>query len=270
MDQIPSVLLGINSFCTGAPNHEVHIMAHTSDIHPNGFRVHLDAFGRTLLYNGQIAWMAISSPLPCPSHSGDSLQWGTVDSQSSYPRKVGRRSATVRVPFRHPYQQTPTVFSCLSGFTIGGSASTHWDIRTFVTSVDCGGFNLHIEKARNSELDASEVLAHARVSWVSIPGGIWVGKAVTCGDFHLEDGVRSERDSYKVDWRGRSRFLAKFASPPQVFVAFKSFDVSKSTNARIRVEIEKTTTEGIEWKVHTWAGTIAYSASMAFFAVGDI
>lgn len=265
--QTPTIILGICHLDTVSHGDDIQLLSSVSNVHQDGFRAHFDSLGRTLLYYGFLSWMAIT-----PSHpaAGDSIQCGTSDSQSSLsPRKLGRRYTTQRVLFRKPYERTPNVFSCLAGLNIGGPGSRHWDIRTFVTSVDREGFTLHIEKIRDSEVDVNQVVAHAQTSWVAFPSGGTADRKMVCGEFHLGDGARTQEDdsSQLVSWRGRSAFSERFASPPQVLSAFTSFDLDRSHNVRLRLKIDNVSQEGLEWHVMTWDDTIVYGATFAYLAV---
>ncbi|KAH6906462.1 hypothetical protein BKA70DRAFT_409301 [Coprinopsis sp. MPI-PUGE-AT-0042] len=267
--QTPTALLGIKTLDTGSRGNEIQLLSYVSDVHSDSFRGHFDSFGRTILYSACLSWMAIT---PYHHRSGDGIQCGTTDSQSSQtPRKLGQRSTQKRVLFRQAYERTPNVFSCLAGLNIGGPGSTHWDIRSFVTNIDREGFTVHIEKTRNSEQDVNEVVANAQTSWVAFPSGRTASQSMACGEFHLGEGVRTEEgESRTPRWRGRVSFSETFTSPPQVFVAFTSFDVDKSTNVRLGLSIENVSREGMEWKVGAWGGTVVYSATIAYLAVGAL
>ncbi|KAH6901170.1 hypothetical protein BKA70DRAFT_1568990 [Coprinopsis sp. MPI-PUGE-AT-0042] len=268
--QPPTIILGISRLNAHTLADDIQVLSYVSNVYPDSFRIHFDSFGRTLLYNGRLSWMAISPHYCYPPSTPAALQCGVADSQYFHPRKLGRRYTKQRVLFRKAYEQTPNVFSCLAGLNIGGSGSTHWDIRTFVTSIDREGFTLHIERTRDSERDVNEVIANAQVSWVAFPGGGTTDQKLACGEFYLEDGMRTEKVKTKeVEWRGRLAFTEVFTSPPQVFAAFTSFDVDRPKTLRMLVDIENISREGMEWKVKTWCDTVLYSATFAYFAVGS-
>ncbi|KAH6906467.1 hypothetical protein BKA70DRAFT_1401634 [Coprinopsis sp. MPI-PUGE-AT-0042] len=266
----PTILLGINNLDVGCHHSdEIRLISYVSDIHPDGFKVHFDTFGGTMLYSGRLSWMALT---PHHTHSGDAIQCGTADSQSyQYPRKVGRRYTKERVLFRRAYDRAPIIFSCLAGFGVGGSASTHWDIRTFVTNIDREGFTLHIEKARDSERDVDQMIASAQASWVAFPTGGIAGMKMACGEFHMGEGkMGKEEGNYRhIRIRGHSTFTETFTSAPKVFAALKSLDVDKSTTIRLELNIENVTREGMDWTIATWSGTIVYSATFAYLAVEE-
>ncbi|KAH6906464.1 hypothetical protein BKA70DRAFT_1401632 [Coprinopsis sp. MPI-PUGE-AT-0042] len=270
--QTPTVLLGISYLDTTSHGDDIQLLTHVSNVHPESFRAHFDSFGRTFLYAGSLSWMAITPHHVHPTpYEGGAIQCGIADSHTTHPRKIGRRYSKQRVLFRQAYEQTPNVFSCLAGLNVGGSGSTHWDIRTYVTGIDREGFTLHIEKARDSERDVNEVVVNAQISWVAFRSGGAAGQKLACGEGHLVDGVRTQKNERNtVEWRGRLVFTEAFTSPPQVFAAFTSFDVDKSAPVRLVLGIESVTREGIEWKVGTYCDTVAYDATFAYFAVGDL
>ncbi|KAH6906446.1 hypothetical protein BKA70DRAFT_408926 [Coprinopsis sp. MPI-PUGE-AT-0042] len=266
--QTPTVLLGISKLYTGSHGDEIQLLSYVSDVHSNSFRSHFDSFGQTTCYGGHLSWIAIT---PHHHRSGNGIQCGTADSQSENPRKLGQRTTKKRVLFRKAYERTPNVFSCLAGLNVGGSGSTHWDIRTFVTNVNQEGFTLNIEKTRDSEQDVNKVVANAQTSWVAFPSGRTANPNMACGEFHLEEGVRAEEDKGRcVRWQGRLAFSEAFTSPPQVFAAFTSFDVDKSTNVRLSLRIENVSREGLEWNVGAWGDTVVYSATFTYLAVGTL
>ncbi|KAH6906447.1 hypothetical protein BKA70DRAFT_1563759 [Coprinopsis sp. MPI-PUGE-AT-0042] len=267
--QIPTILLGISRMSVTSHADDIQVLSYVSNVDPDGFRLHFDTFGRTLLYNGRLNWMAISPHHRCLPLTAEVIQCGVADSQSTQPRKLGRRYTKQRVSFRKAYGRTPNVFSCLAGLNVGGSGSTHWDIRTFATNIDREGFTLNIEKTRDSEQDVNKVVANAQISWMAFPSGGIAGQKMACGEFHLSEGeMRLEEDQHRhVRWRGQLSFTETFTSAPKVFVALTSFDVDRSTHIRLLLAIENITREGMEWKVTSWDGTIVYSATFAYLAV---
>jgi H-type lectin domain len=269
--QIPTVLLGMTWLNFGSNADDMQLLAYVSNIHPDKFTIHFDSFGRTLLYVGRLSWMAISPHPSCLPLTAEVIHSGVVDSQLGQPRKLGRRYTQQQVSFPRAYERTPNVFSCLAGFNIGGSGSTHWDIRTFVTGIDREGFTLHIEKITDSEKNVNEVVANAQASWVAFPSGGTGQLKMICGEFHLGNGERVDKGKGKTEWHGRLTFTEVFASPPCVFVAFASFDINRSSPVRLAVAAENISREGMGWKIWTWADTakVINSATCTYLAVAN-
>ncbi|KAH6899521.1 hypothetical protein BKA70DRAFT_1569413 [Coprinopsis sp. MPI-PUGE-AT-0042] len=271
---VPAVLLGIYALDANSDGGTIQLISHVSNLHPDGFRMYVDSGKDNTLYGVHLSWMAISPSLPSPSITTEGIQCGVADSHFPSPQNQGCRRSKHRVNFRWTYEQPPEVFACLAGLTTGGDESPHrWDIRTYVTNIDRKGFVLNVERVQFS--DPNKAVAHAQVSWMAFPYGGTADLQLACGEVNMEDGTQVDEGSTSVlgsrhslkGWQGELTFAEKFTSPPQVFSAFTSFELPANT-MRMIAETENVTKEGMEWKIGTWIGGPARSATMAFLAIG--
>ncbi|KAH6901591.1 hypothetical protein BKA70DRAFT_1309030 [Coprinopsis sp. MPI-PUGE-AT-0042] len=270
---LPAVLLGIYMLDAHSEGGTIQLISHVSNLHPDGFRVYVYSGEDNILHGVLLSWMDISPSLPSPSITTEGIQCGVADSHSFTPQKQGCRRSKHRINFRWTYEQPPEVFACLAGLTIGGDESPQWDIRTYVTNTDRKGFVLHVERVQFS--DPNKAVAHAQISWVAFPYGGTADLQLACGEINMEDGTQLNEgstfalgSSYPMKgWRGKLTFAEKFTSPPQVFSAFTSFELPAKT-MRMVSETENITKEGMEWKIGTWIGNPAHSATIAFLAIG--
>ncbi|KAH6877441.1 hypothetical protein BKA70DRAFT_1412170 [Coprinopsis sp. MPI-PUGE-AT-0042] len=271
--EIPVVLLGVHHLDVRPDSSTIQLVSHISNLHPDGFRMYVDSGKDNILHGVHLSWMAISPSLPSPSITTEGIQYGVADSHFSSPQKQGCRRSRHRVNFRWTYEQPPEVFACLAGLTTGGDESPQWDMRTYVTNIDQKGFVLHVERVQFSE--PNKAVAHAQVSWMAFPYGGTADLQLACGEINMEDGTQlNEGSTFAVGssysmkgWRGKLTFAEKFTSPPQVFSAFTSFELP-ATTLRMVSETENITKEGMEWKIGTWIGNPARSATIAFLAIG--
>ncbi|KAH6869828.1 hypothetical protein BKA70DRAFT_1270371 [Coprinopsis sp. MPI-PUGE-AT-0042] len=120
----------------------LNLQSYFDNIHPEGFTVHLNSYGRTRLYDVWLDYLVLEATNPL-------LQMG------SYGGDV-----VTRISFRHAYDTPPRVFVALSGLGISGNnRRSH-------------GFTIHIEKKKDVErVAAGKAIGNAQVSWFSYPEG---------------------------------------------------------------------------------------------------
>ncbi|KAG2003784.1 hypothetical protein CC2G_004362 [Coprinopsis cinerea AmutBmut pab1-1] len=241
---IPSILLGLNTIDIGAgPDGSMDFSSHASSLASSSFRLHVDSWGKTSLYNARMHWLVVNS--------SPSIQIGCVDTACDKPQKTDG-DFVQRVTFTRPFNAPPKVLVALSGFSLGeGTDVKNWEIRASATNVDSRGFTINIYK---------EGRGHGQIHWLAFPEGGVPNVTMCSGDFRFNSSSSE----------GNIDFEFAFKKPPLLFVALNQFKADRSKNLRIEISTSSVTGLGMKWKIRSWSNTVLTSAAASFVAIEDV
>ncbi|KAH6906033.1 hypothetical protein BKA70DRAFT_1290055 [Coprinopsis sp. MPI-PUGE-AT-0042] len=252
----PAMVSALRKLDIGTFDDEVNLQSYFDNIHPEGFTVHLNSYGRTRLYDVWLDYLVLEATNPL-------LQTGSVESQRYRPSKYGGDVVT-RISFRHAYDTPPRVFVALSGLGISGR--NRWEIRTFATEVDSHGFTIHIEKKKDVEqVAAGRAIGNAQVSWFSYPEGGLPGLAICSGEVRVGRGMGKGKSA--MEHKGTVTFTCRFDKPPRVILGLTVLDSGRRDNIRIYLEPENVTREKMDWKAGTWLDTHFDEFAFTYLAI---
>jgi hypothetical protein len=152
----PRVVVGLNAIDKNGDNkYVVRVHAYADSISYNEFRVHIDTWSDSTLYNGGLSWLKLSSADP-EIHCG---KWSCSKVTSE------------TVSFDWFFDAPPTVFVGLSKIDIGDN----WRAHVYATNITNTGFTINA-----SNLGGSTDFYGCEVTWVAVSAG---KEGALCGTF---------------------------------------------------------------------------------------
>lgn len=154
------------------------------------------------------------------------------------------------IKFARPFSERPSVITWLSGLDLRVGLGKRVEVVT--TSSDKDGFAIDVR-------GPNPALAWSSVSWIAITDS----SGCSAGSFGFDHFVTTKSNE------GSCTFpKGKFAKPPQVLVAFSSFNINGSdANPRLAVCTAAVTTEGFKWKVYAWCDSSIKAATVQWIAI---
>ncbi|KAL8886569.1 MAG: hypothetical protein Q9215_005748 [Flavoplaca cf. flavocitrina] len=244
---IPRIPIGLTSLDIGH-EHNIRLSATATDITPQNFNTSLNAWADTVLYGASLTYLEAGPDF-------DYLQTGTFSTTEVSPWQDHKQQNSKRITFEKPFegQASPNVIVWLT--MVDFANNKNWRIKSYVTDVDTKGFTAHIDSW------ADTVMYQAAITWLAYPAD---HPNVASGLFSTSD-VRPA-DKPQPENTATVKFGTKFAEQPKLAMALTGFDYSCEKNLRLRVSTSGVEEEGFKWHLQSWADSVMFSASAAFFA----
>jgi len=233
----PQVVTCLNMVdINGRPGDTLRIRSFADSISAEKFKLHIDSWDQTVLYDARVSWLKLSDPTD--------IQCGTFCTKTVRPsNKPGNVRATVE--FSRLFPRPPTVFVGLSGFEVGNN----WQIHLYTSNVGCNGFDIHFDTR-----DQTAKLHGAQAAWIAFPAG---NAGISAGDFN---GRKTS------GWKGSVVFPEPFDRIPKIFTAFTKIDASNAAFLRARLDTRAFKTH-MEWGIATWSDTELFEINASYLAI---
>ncbi|KAK7013281.1 hypothetical protein R3P38DRAFT_2546656 [Favolaschia claudopus] len=235
----PSIALAfteIDMQHNSSDNHNVRAKAYVDSITTRDFRVHIDTWSSTILYNGGVSWLKIAT--------------GDPDFRSGVFKCTSETSAWIDFDWRFNYQ--PAVFVGISAFDIGAARVNSWQLKVYASDITPTGFCMNIDQP-----GGANQFAGCSVTWVAyamnkpgVAGGTFGGNELTSSKY-----------------TGRTYFPRWFKNPPAVFLGISAFDIPKDNNIRLVVEKWVQGKEYMDWEIRTYAGSKLQAVRVNYLAL---
>lgn len=225
-------------------NRNPRVRCYSSKIKETHFKISIDGWAGTKLYEARCAWLEIEANHP-------NFQSGTYSTEEDHSWRQPRMVNTRNVVFSRPYTAKPKVVVWLS--QIDMRRGRNWRVKAYATDVTATGFTIHIDTWGDSELYT------AAASWVSYTPGI---PGVSDGSF----GTLGP--SGQLLTTGLAEFgKGVFARPPRIIVGINSLDIDCDRNLRLAVWTTAVSPAGMTWHLNSWGDTKLYSAGASYIAL---
>ena len=239
----PGIPLGLNYLDLGNKAN-IRIKAYTSDITPNGFRIHVDSWSNTVLFAGGASWLNLA-----PDHL--EYQYGLFATHVNTHSMLSSQVIT----FERSFASLPEVIVFLNELDLDKKFA--WHIKTYATDIHCRGFTIHIETWGNT------VLHGAAAGWIAYPENLTHVFGGTSNTMEVCPVVAPQHTVR----RGINFDGVRFQEQPHVFMAINYIDVYDSSTLRLRAFPSSITTTGMDWNIESWISPNIYHAGISYICV---
>jgi hypothetical protein len=245
---LPAVALGLTSLDVLC-NANVRVKTYADHITSQGFAVHADSWGDTVLCSAGCSWLEVGAHDP-------GFQCGVFNTMEDHPWDKPQQKTARQIQFARPYAVPPKVVVWLNSVDL--SSSHNWRVKVLATDVTTTGFVLHIESWADS------VLYTAGATWIALPAD---RPGLCTGTFNTME-VRSwdkpqHNHSKAVSFQGLG-----FSSAPRVVLGLNSLDFDCRRNLRVNLTAEGISAAGMTLNLNSWADTVMYSAGGSYILIG--
>ncbi|KAG9044308.1 hypothetical protein FS837_008376 [Tulasnella sp. UAMH 9824] len=241
----PRVALGLSALDIENGT-KIRVKSYTDDITSQDFTAHIDTWGDTSLYSGEVNYFAMK-----PANLD--FQTGTFQATQDFGEgTVLGKKTSHRVTYDRPFLTPPRVVVFLREVSLNGDKD--WCIKTYASNIDTKGFTLHFDTSGDTIVDS------VGAGWIAYPED---RDHICSGTGHTtEVSPRHhphEKHQKDVVFQG-----VHFWRNPRVFVALNSFDMSSEADLRCRAYCDNVTTNGLTWHIDTWRDSKLKSAGISY------
>lgn len=242
----PRVPVGLTSLDIGH-EHNIRLTATATDITQENFTSNLNAWGDTVLYGASLTYLEAGPGF-------EYLQTGTFSTTEVGKWQDHKSQNSKRINFAQPFQGEPPKVICWLT-TVDMGKDKNWRIKSYVTDVDTKGFTAHIDSWDDT------VMYQAAITWLAYPAN---QPNVASGTFSTDD-IRPANKPQSEN-SATVKFAKKFENTPKLAMALSGFDYGCNRNLRLRLSTSGVTAEAVTWHLQSWADSVMYRASAAYFA----
>ncbi|KAI4254623.1 MAG: hypothetical protein L6R42_007119 [Xanthoria sp. 1 TBL-2021] len=242
----PRVPVGLTSLDIGH-EHNIRLTATATDITQENFTSNLNAWSDTILYGASLTYLEAGPGF-------EYLQTGTFSTTEVGKWQDHKSQNSKRINFAQPFQGEPPKVICWLT-TVDMGKDKNWRIKSYVTDVDTKGFTAHIDSW------ADTVMYQAAITWLAYPAN---QPNVASGTFSTDD-IRPANKPQPEN-SATVKFAKKFENTPKLAMALSGFDYGNNRNLRLRLSTSGVTAEAVTWHLQSWADSVMYRASAAYFA----
>ncbi|KAI4279692.1 MAG: hypothetical protein L6R38_004970 [Xanthoria sp. 2 TBL-2021] len=242
----PRVPVGLTSLDIGH-EHNIRLTATATDITQENFTSSLNAWSDTVLYGASLTYLEAGPGF-------EYLQTGTFSTTEVGKWQDHKSQNSKRINFAQPFQGEPPKVICWLTMVDMGK-DKNWRIKSYVTDVDTKGFTAHIDSWDDT------VMYQAAITWLAYPAN---RPNVASGTFSTDD-IRPANKPQSEN-SATVKFAKKFENTPKLAMALSGFDYGNNRNLRLRLSTSGVTAEAVTWHLQSWADSVMYRASAAYFA----
>ncbi|KAI4255879.1 MAG: hypothetical protein L6R42_006513 [Xanthoria sp. 1 TBL-2021] len=242
----PRVPVGLTSLDIGH-EHNIRLTATATDITQENFTSSLNAWSDTVLYGASLTYLEAGPGF-------EYLQTGTFSTTEVGKWQDHKSQNSKRINFAQPFQGEPPKVICWLT-TVDMGKDKNWRIKSYVTDVDTKGFTAHIDSWDDT------VMYQAAITWLAYPAN---QANVASGTFSTDD-IRPANKPQSEN-SATVKFAKKFENTPKLAMALSGFDYGNNRNLRLRLSTSGVTAEAVTWHLQSWADSVMYRASAAYFA----